>query len=142
MGVKISELPVASSANNSDSLVLNHGSETQRITLEKLMEGGKRVAGLVTDSELQTYLENYVTQDDLDNSGYMSEADVESVLSETIGDYLSDYVTRSDLENDGYLTESELSDYYDGTLKVDGEDVFVMNIQAIIEKVGKEIAAA
>ena len=40
------------------------------------------------------------------------------------------------------FNESELSDYYDGTLKVDGEDVFVMNIQAIIEKVGKEIAAA
>ena len=44
MGVKISELPVASSANNNDSLVLNHGSETQRITLEKLMESGKRAA--------------------------------------------------------------------------------------------------
>jgi purine-binding chemotaxis protein CheW len=40
------------------------------------------------------------------------------------------------------FNESELSDYYDGTLNVDGEDVFVMNIQAIIEKVGKEIAAA
>ena len=41
-----------------------------------------------------------------------------------------------------HFNESELSEYYDGTLKVDGEDVFVMNIQAIIEKVGKEIAAA
>ena len=37
MGVKISELPVTSSANTSDSLVLNHGSETSRITLEALM---------------------------------------------------------------------------------------------------------
>jgi purine-binding chemotaxis protein CheW len=41
-----------------------------------------------------------------------------------------------------HFNEAELSDYYDGTLKVDGEDVFVMNIQAIIGKVGKEIAAA
>lgn len=41
-----------------------------------------------------------------------------------------------------HFNEDELSEYYDGTLMVDGEDVFVMNIQAIIEKVGKEIAAA
>lgn len=41
-----------------------------------------------------------------------------------------------------HFNESELSEYYDGTLEVDGEDVFVMNIRAIIEKVGKEIAAA
>ena len=41
-----------------------------------------------------------------------------------------------------HFNEEEFSEYYDGTLKVDGEEVFVMNIQAIIEKVGKEIAAA
>jgi len=52
MGVKISELPVASSAGNSDSLVLNHGSETSRITVEALMESYLSGAGLVTDAKL------------------------------------------------------------------------------------------
>ncbi len=41
-----------------------------------------------------------------------------------------------------HFVEEELSDYYDGTLKVNGQDVFVLKVQAIIEKVGKEIAAA
>ncbi len=41
-----------------------------------------------------------------------------------------------------HFSESELSEFYDGTLNVDGQDVFVLNVQAIIEKVGKEIAAA
>ena len=38
--------------------------------------------------------------------------------------------------------ENELSEFYEGTIKVEGQDVFIMNVQAIIEKVGKEIAAA
>ena len=41
-----------------------------------------------------------------------------------------------------HFVEEELSDYYDGTLKVDGQEVFILKVQAIIEKVGKEIAAA
>ncbi len=41
-----------------------------------------------------------------------------------------------------HFVEEELSDYYDGTLKVNGQDVFVLKVQAIIEKVGREIAAA
>lgn len=41
-----------------------------------------------------------------------------------------------------HFSEAELSEFYDGTLKVDGQDVYVLNVQAIIEKVGKEIAAA
>ncbi len=41
-----------------------------------------------------------------------------------------------------HFSEAELSDYYDGTLNVDGQEVFVLKVQAIIEKVGKEIAAA
>lgn len=41
-----------------------------------------------------------------------------------------------------HFSEAELSDYYEGTLKVNGHDVFVLKVQAIIEKVGKEIAAA
>ena len=44
MGVKISELPVASSANNNDSLILNHGGATRRITLENLIQAGKIAA--------------------------------------------------------------------------------------------------
>ena len=40
------------------------------------------------------------------------------------------------------FAEEDLSEFYAGTLKVDGQDVFIMNVQAIIEKVGKEIAAA
>ena len=39
-------------------------------------------------------------------------------------------------------SEAELSDFYEGTLNINGQDVFVLKIQAIIEKVGKEIAAA
>ena len=41
-----------------------------------------------------------------------------------------------------HFVEEELSDYYDGTLTVNGQEVFVLKVQAIIEKVGKEIAAA
>lgn len=41
-----------------------------------------------------------------------------------------------------HFTEAELSDYYEGTLKVNGQEVYVLKVQAIIEKVGKEIAAA
>ncbi len=41
-----------------------------------------------------------------------------------------------------HFSEAELSDYYEGTLKMNGHDVFVLKVQAIIEKVGKEIAAA
>lgn len=41
-----------------------------------------------------------------------------------------------------HFAEEELSDFYDGTLNIDGQDVFVLNVQAVIEKVGKEIAAA
>ena len=116
MGVKISELPVASSANNSDSLVLNHGSETQRITLEKLMESGKRAAGLVTDSELQTYLENYVSESHLSDvlDDYVEGADISNYLSEYVTGsdmygYLSEYVTESDLSNclSDYVTQDE-----------------------------------
>ena len=42
MGVRISELPSVSSANTDDSLVLNHGSETSRITVEMLMERDRK----------------------------------------------------------------------------------------------------
>lgn len=41
-----------------------------------------------------------------------------------------------------HFSEEELSDYYEGTLKVNNQEVFVLKVQAIIEKVGKEIAAA
>ena len=40
------------------------------------------------------------------------------------------------------FSEAELSDFYDGTLNINGQEVFVLNVQSIIEKVGKEIAAA
>ena len=40
------------------------------------------------------------------------------------------------------FAEDDLSEFYDGTLKVEGQNVFIMNVQAIIDKVGKEIAAA
>ena len=65
MGVKISELPSASSANTSDSLVLNHGSETSRITLEALMNSYLSGAGLVTDAELAESLQDYVSENAL-----------------------------------------------------------------------------
>ena len=46
-------------------------------------------------------------------------------------------------ENDiVHFSEAEMSEFYEGTLNVDGQEVFVLKIQAIIEKVGKEIAAA
>ncbi len=40
------------------------------------------------------------------------------------------------------FSETEMSDFYSGTLSINGEDVFVLKIDAIIQKVGKEIAAA
>ncbi len=54
---------------------------------------------------------------------------------------VKDFYTAKDKEIIQF-SEAELSDFYDGSLKIDGQDVFVMNIQAIIDKVGKEIAAA
>lgn len=39
------------------------------------------------------------------------------------------------------FSETELSENYEGSLKINGNDVFVLNVQSIIEKVGKEIAA-
>ena len=36
----------------------------------------------------------------------------------------------------------ELSEFYEGTLNINGQDVFVLKVQDIIQKVGKEIAAA
>lgn len=41
-----------------------------------------------------------------------------------------------------HFSEEEFSDYYEGTLKVKNQEVFVLKVQAIIEKVKKEIAAA
>ena len=41
-----------------------------------------------------------------------------------------------------HFSETELSDFYDGTLKINGKEAFVLKVQAIIDKVGKEIAAA
>ena len=54
---------------------------------------------------------------------------------------VKDFFTASE-EDVVHFAEAELSDYYDGTLNINGQDVFVLNVQAIIEKVGKEIAAA
>lgn len=46
-------------------------------------------------------------------------------------------------ENDiVHFSEAEISDFYEGTLNVNGQEVFVLKVQAIMEKVGKEIAAA
>ena len=41
-----------------------------------------------------------------------------------------------------HFAEEALSDYYEGTLNINGKEVMVLKVQAIIEKVGKEIAAA
>ncbi len=54
---------------------------------------------------------------------------------------VKDFFTATD-KDVVHFSETELSEFYDGTLNVDGQDVFVLNVQAIIEKVGKEIAAA
>lgn len=99
MGVKISDLPAASSANNSDSLILNHGSETKKITLEAMLEGYLSGAGLVTEDELSDALSGYLSESDMGE--YVTESD----LSDALGDYLSE----SDLT--GYITEGNLSSY-------------------------------
>ena len=54
---------------------------------------------------------------------------------------VKDFFTASEKEVVPFA-EEDLSEFYEGTLKVEGQDVFIMNVQAIIEKVGKEIAAA
>ena len=46
-------------------------------------------------------------------------------------------------ENDEVrFTEEKMSDVYSGTLSINGTDVLVLKIDAIIQKVGQEIAAA
>ena len=76
MGVRISELPSVSSANTTDSLVLNHGSETSRITLQALVESYLSGAGLVTEEELNGYLSDYVSESAMSAAleGYVSSA--------------------------------------------------------------------
>ena len=41
-----------------------------------------------------------------------------------------------------YFSEEDVTEFYDGTIKFSGQEVLVMNVKAIIEKVGKEIEAA
>ena len=41
-----------------------------------------------------------------------------------------------------HFSEADISDFYEGTINIDGQEVFILKVQAIIEKVGKEIAAA
>ena len=106
MGVRISELPSVSSANTDDSLVLNHGSETSRITVEALMESYLSDAGLVTESELSNYLDDYVSESALSDTlgSYLSGSD--------LPDYLSEYVTTYDLSDalSSYVERSYLSE--------------------------------
>ena len=78
MGVKISELPVTSSAAMTDDLVVNRAGETSRITLEDLMKSGMEGTGLVTETELQEYLEDYVAESELSN--YLNEADHPAII--------------------------------------------------------------
>ena len=137
MGVKISELPVASSANNNDSLILNHGGATRRITLENLIQAAKIAAQLLSDADLEAYLDFYVSESQLSDalSDYLSATDMSSYvtmsyLSEAIGNYVSealgDVVTSSYLSEElahyvssaylsealaDYLSESDLDDY-------------------------------
>jgi len=40
------------------------------------------------------------------------------------------------------FSEPDTSEFYEGTLNVNGKDVFVLKVQAIMEKVGKEIASS
>ena len=142
MGVKISELPAASSANNSDSLILNHGSETKKITLEAMLESYLSGAGLVTETELSDALTGYLSESDLagylsesDLTGYITEDNLSSYLSEAIASYMSDslgdvvtasylseqlgqYVSSSYLSEalSDYLSESDLSEILSDTL--------------------------
>ena len=41
-----------------------------------------------------------------------------------------------------YFSEEDVTDFYEGTIKISGQEALVMNVKAIIEKVGKEIEAA
>ena len=98
MGVKISELPSTSSANTNDSLVLNHGSETSRITLQALMESYLSGAGLVTDEELAESLQDYVAESEMAGylSGYVTDTDLDSRLSDyVLGSVLSSKIGRA-----------------------------------------------
>ena len=135
MGVKISELPVASSANNNDSLILNHGGATRRITLENLIQAGKIAAQLLSDADLEAYLDFYVSESQLSDalSGFLSESDLSDYLSESdmssyvylseelahyvssayLSEALADYVSSAYLSEAlaDYLSESDLDDY-------------------------------
>ena len=128
MGVKISELPAASSANNSDSLILNHGSETKKITLEALLESYLSGAGLVTESDLDDALSGYLSESDL--SGYLSESD------------LAGYLSESDLT--GYITESNLSSYLSEAIGTYVSEAFgdVVTASYLSEQLGSYVSAS
>ena len=112
MGVKISELPLISSANANDSLVLNHGGATHRITLENLIQAGKIAAQLLSEADLEACLGFYVSESQLTDAleDYLSANDMP--------EYLSEYVVRSDLSY--YVTDSYLSEVLADYISADG----------------------
>ena len=112
MGVKISELPVISSANANDSLVLNHGGATRRITLENLIQAGKIAAQLLSEADLEACLGFYVSESQLTDAleDYLSANDMP--------EYLSEFVTSSDLSY--YVTDSYLSEVLADYISADG----------------------
>ena len=128
MGVKISELPVASSANNNDSLILNHGGATRRITLENLIQAGKIAAQLLSDADLEAYLDFYVSESQLSDalSGFLSESDMSSYVEELahfvssayLSEALADYLSESDL--DDYVSSDDLSETLSDYVSVSG----------------------
>jgi hypothetical protein len=114
MGVKISELPVISSANANDSLVLNHGGATRRITLENLIQAGKIAAQLLTAADLEACLEFYVSE------GHLTDVLEDYLSANDMPEYLSEFVTSSDLQNAYYVTESYLSEVLADYISADG----------------------
>ncbi len=54
---------------------------------------------------------------------------------------VKDFFTASE-KDEVRFTEEKMSDVYSGTLSINGTDVLVLKIDAIIQKVGQEIAAA
>ena len=141
MGIKISELPQASSVSSNDTLVVNHAGQTGKVALSFLMQGYMSGAGYLTGSDLSAYMSDFISE-------YLSEMVTETYLSEylseclsplglsemtTLSEYLSEYladhldffmseygyvdteslsgILSSYMSDNNYMTGSDVADY-------------------------------
>ena len=104
MGIKISELPQASSVSSTDILVVNHGSQTGKVALGFLLNAYLESEGYLTESVLGSY-------------GYISASAVTSQIASSLADFYHEYLSECVMESDmstilaSYVTSQDIPGY-------------------------------